>query len=291
MLVVVHEHDAVHVGGDEFEIKIIVVHGDRDIELHAAGVKIVIHLGQQCIEISLGAGGKGFEVDHDAAVFVGSEKVEHLLAEVRAGIRIGEERSDTRDKVIADWVEVVHQRKDFRLGAGGLEKRHDFVVDRLEAILAEDVKRLIFRGGRFQMAVGVQNMEPFRKQKIDLRSVGPQRRVAGRIPSDVEGGTNAFVSVEMHLRTRQLRLAVRAAAALQAAFFLFLFPFGQRMVRVLFHRKNKPWEGFAAERSKGEKQNQQRDANTENVKQAANPLPARLFGVVENGLCHGLSKR
>ena len=125
--------------------------------------------------------------------------------------------------LVADGIEIVDQRKDFRLRLFALEERHDlFVHGTRLALVVHHVEQRVQFGDRLQPAVGGQHVHPLGKEQIDLRVIFLQRSEAGGVPLHVERSTNAFVGVQYHLRRGPLGFAVRVQPARRLALLAFL---------------------------------------------------------------------
>ncbi len=93
MFVIVHQHHAIDGRGDGGIVVLRIPRLNADVKLHAFGVQIVRQLVQQGEVTGLTLLGEGFEVDHQAAIFVGRQKCSDLLPEAGAGRR---DRSGSR---------------------------------------------------------------------------------------------------------------------------------------------------------------------------------------------------
>ncbi len=87
MFVVVHEEEAVGVGGEKAEIEVGVADGSADVEAQVACVEVLIERGDQGLIAGLAGKWDLLEVQREAAIAgVGGEKPVGELDEMGAGI-------------------------------------------------------------------------------------------------------------------------------------------------------------------------------------------------------------
>ncbi len=213
VLVVVHEHHAVGRRRDGRIVVFVAVRRYRDVELQAAHVQVAGQLLQERDIARLAAGRKGFEVDHQAAIMAGRQKLHGLPPEKCASVRVVQEPDNISYPVCA--VGIVHHGEDFHGGIFGLEKRHHAVIDRKNRaalrVTLDDIEILIrLIVNALQPSIGGEHMQPVGIENVDLVGEGPQRRKTGRVPGNIEGSANSFFLIQLDLRCRQLRLAVRS---------------------------------------------------------------------------------
>ena len=131
-------------------------------------------------------------------------------------------------------------------------------------------------------------MQPVRIKNVDLTGVSAQRRKAGRIPGHVESGADAFFLIQLDLRRRDLRLAVRAGGLLLLAVAgFFFFTFLERLKGALLRGKQEFRQGFIAQRRKDKKNDQSRDDDRNHVEQAAQVFPPGASRIIKDWFRHG----
>lgn len=264
MLVIIHQHHAVGRGGDCGIVPFVVVRGNRHIQLHTLGVQVGSKFVQQDKETGLAFFREGFEIHHQAAVFVAVEKVVNLITKFVAGVRVIQESADIHP---IDSVKIVDQRKYFHAGVFRLQKRHDFLVHRMHRIALYYVKKLIGqRIDALQPSVGRQHGKPFGEEQIDLAGIFPQGGETGGIPGDVESRAYALFRIQLDLRRRSLRLAM-AAMRQQAAPFagLLFFFFFQCVVGLFLRLPYQLRKRLAAQSGIDEKNDDQGEADAEHI--------------------------
>jgi hypothetical protein len=284
VFVVIHQDDAVGVRRHVGVIELVVVGRDIDVELQAARVQVCLQLRQQGLVAGLRRDREAFQVQGQALVLVAGQELQGLAAEVGARGGIVEKIPHPLDPVVADGIEVVDQGKDLGFRLLRLEERHHLVVD-IGADLAglEDVVEFVLGGHRLQAAVGGEHVQPLRVEHVDLVHVLAQRGEAGGVPGHVEGGADAFLGVEHHLRGRGLGLAVRDPAHLGLPLLALL----QRVVLGLLLRQQEFGKLHGTDGGVEKENDDQGDADARDVQQAAQQLPALALGIVEDGFCHG----
>ena len=141
VLVVIHDDDAIDGGGDCLVVEILVAHLHADVELHSLGVQVGGEFVEQRDVARLAFLGKGFEIDHQAAIVIGGEKEPDLTAKTGAGCGILEEVGDAGNEVGA--VKVLNDGKDFHVGVFRLQKRHDLVVDGTDGLSVNHVEHCV----------------------------------------------------------------------------------------------------------------------------------------------------
>jgi hypothetical protein len=247
-------------------------------------VQVRGQFGEQGVVAGLRSDGKALEVEGQALVLVAGQELQNLAAEVGARPGIVEEVAHPFHPVIADGIEVVDQGEDLGLRLLRLEEGHHLVVDVLADFpVLHDVVHLVVGGHRLQATVGGEHVQPLGIEHVELVHVLAQRGEAGRVPSHVKRGANAFFGVEHDLRRRRLGLAVRDAAHLGLP-LLALF---QRVVLGLLLRQQELGKLHGADGGVEKKDDDQGDADAGDVQQAAQQLPALALGIVEDGFCHG----
>ena len=289
MLIVVHDHNAIHGGRNGLVIIILVAHLDADVQLHPLGVQVRREFVQESYVSGLRFLRERFEIDHQTAIVIGGKKEPDLSSKPGTSFLIVQEITHARNKVGA--VKVLHHRKHFHVGAFRLQKRHYFVVHRMHRLPMNHVEhRVRIRIHGLQMAVWTENLKPCREKQVDLARVLAQGRETGRVPGNVERGSYPLLGVQ-----RELGGSLSGGAAVsgagqssQAAFLTCfrLFVFFKSVVRTLFCKPGKIGQRVAAQGAIDEKDHQQRKGQGGRVENAANPPPARLVGIVENLFRH-----
>ena len=128
---------------------------------------------------------------------------------VRARL-IGEKAADLGYPHTLSRVVVVHQRKDIEVDVVGRDGARDlgFAIDLMDrAAVDERIGRVVGRVG-LHLAVRRDDVQPLRKQQVDLADVLLQRRVAGRIVFDVVRRAQTFARVQGNVARLHVRPAV-----------------------------------------------------------------------------------
>ena len=181
MLVVVHDHDAIHRRRDRLVVVVLVFHLHAGIELQSLRVQVRREFFQQRHVSWLPLLGKGFKVHHQPAVAVGREEEHDLAPEVGARFGIIQETVNARKEIGA--IEVLHYRKHVHVRALRLQEGHDFVVHGVERVAVDHIEHLVgLRIDALQVAVRRQHLQPHRKEQINLARVLTQGRKAGGVP-------------------------------------------------------------------------------------------------------------
>src|SRR5216684_5061282 len=140
---------------------------------------------------------------------------------------------------------------------------------------------------RLKAAVGGNHVQPVGEEQVYLAGIFTQGRKAGGVVRGVERSADALLGIQLYLRRRGFRLAMSAARQEPAMFLRFLlFSFFQGVIGTLLLRQQQLRELLVAEGGIHEKSDQQRDADTEHVKQTPKTFPARTPRIIENLLGH-----
>ncbi len=211
VLAVVHQDEAVGVGGEELEIEAAGVDGDVDVEPQVARVEVGVEgCGEQAVG-GLRVGGEGLEVECEAAIAgVGGEELIDLVNEVGARLGAEEELFDVGLEDACDGAVVVDHREDFSVFAGGLDGAEDLVlaVDAVDAGGVDDGEGRVVGGVGGEGAVGCDDVQPLGKEDVDLLDVLLEGGVAGGIEIGVEGGAQTFALVEGYVGGLEVGLAM-----------------------------------------------------------------------------------
>ena len=221
MLVVVHQDDAVGVGGDLLEVGI--GGGDRgvDVEAQAARMQVPVELMDEGQIGGRGFVGKALKIERKAAISrVRGEKADDLLAQRGALAGILEHRAEAGIPGLRGGVEVVEVGKDFRVFPGRLDDVLDLVVvvgvvDGRAVNHGILAMRVVVDGHQGSRRCG--GVKPLREKKIDLVNMLLERRVAGGVVLHVVGGTQAFAGVERNFRRLAGGFAARRSGILAVA--------------------------------------------------------------------------
>ena len=117
VLVVVHQDEPVGNMGDRAVVKFLVIdrHGDKQLE--SLGLQIAVQLLYQRLVVVARSFRKSLDVERNAPVLIGCEKVHQLLAEALPRRRIGQELGGHVGlPLVAHGIEIVHQREHIHLG-------------------------------------------------------------------------------------------------------------------------------------------------------------------------------
>ena len=217
VLVVVHQQKAVGVVRHELQIEAVVAHRCVDIQLQVARLEVLVERGEQRHVARPRLVGNLLEVQRNPTVAgVGGEKLVDLLDKIGARRGVQQEVADRRLKDALDRIVVVDQGKDLRVfarlrnGAGN----PPLVVHPMHSGRVHHGEGAIVQAIRGQRAVRSHNVNPLRKEQIDLVDVLLQRGVAGRIVLHVVGRAQAFAGVQRHLGGLEVGLAVRRVTRL-----------------------------------------------------------------------------
>ncbi len=263
-------------------VEVVIARGDVDIELQSPRVQVSLQLGRQRTESRLGGSGKALEIQAHPAVFVGRQEEQELLAEVGARRRIHQEPADV-EPLVADGLEVVHQGKNFRLRLRLFEERHHLVIDRLHFAILHHIEKGVQQADALQVAVCRHEVQPLRKEQVDLRVISFQRREAARVPGDVERPADAFFRIQHHLRGRRLAPAV-GGSALRGMLPLFLL---DGVVGTFLIRQPQAGKRLAVHQGENEYDDGQRHQRRQHVENDAQALPALALRVMKYGFSHG----
>ena len=101
---------------------------------------------------------------------IGGEEESDLAAKAGARFRIVQEIGDAGNEVGA--IKILDDRKHVHVDVFGLQKRHDLIVHGVNALAMNHVKHGVrFRIDSFEMTIRVENLQPGRKQQINLARV------------------------------------------------------------------------------------------------------------------------
>ena len=211
MLPVVHQDEAVGVGGEELEVELAGVDGNVDVELEVVLLEVGIkRLGEQAIG-GLGIGREGLEVERQATIAgVGGEELVDLLNEICAGFGAEKELLYIGVEGACERAEVVDHREDFGIFAGGLDGAEDLIlaVDAVDAGGVDDGEGSVVGGKGGERTVGREDVQPLGKEDVDLLDVRLEGGVAGGVEVGVEGGAQAFALVEGYVGGLEIGLAM-----------------------------------------------------------------------------------
>jgi hypothetical protein len=156
-----------------------------------------------------------------------------------------------------------------------IDGMHPGRVDNVEGTFVDTV-----RGER---TVGGDEMEPPRKQQVDLANVLPQRGVTGLVVIDVVGGAQAFARIQDHVGWLEVGAAMRGTARFSATRRYF---HSERDVMVLRFGEKQFRQRRHLRQADGEDGPNSHAGNGQHVKDAPQPLPALALRIVEDLLAH-----
>ena len=291
VLVEVGEDEAVGVGGHEGEIVVGVVDRRVEVEAQILRVQVGVQIVNELPVAGLRGGGKGLEVQREAAiVLVGGEELVRLGEEVGTGLIAGQEVGDAGKIIASDGIVIVDEREDFRVDAIGGDGLGDLVepVDIVDAGTIDDGKgaRVIDRvaGDR---AVRREDVEPLRKEQVDLLDVLPERGVGGGVGIDIVGRSQAFAGVQSDVGRSDVGLAMGRQRRLLAGLEQGL---GWRCERAIVARlrcQPELRQRLHAEQADDEDRQQHQAKGGGDIEDAAETLPALALRIVEDRFVHG----
>ena len=204
MLVVVHEDDAVRVGGDLAEGGIGGGGGSVDVEAEVARVHVGVELMDEAQVGREGVAGKAFKVQRKAVIDgERCEQANQLPAQFRAFAGVGENGAEGGIPGLGVGIEVVEVGKDFGIFPGYL----DHVLD--PVVLVGVVDGGAIDHGILAMAVAIDgqqrglrgvDVKPLGEEQINLVDVLFEGGVAGRVVLHIIGGAQTFTGVEGNIR-------------------------------------------------------------------------------------------
>src|ERR1700719_802115 len=101
---------------------------------------------------------------------IGGEKKLDLVTEAGARHGIVQETGDAGNEVRA--VKILDDGKDFHVGAFGLQKRHHLVIHGTNGLPVDYVEHVVGLGiDALQVTIGTENLQPCRKEQIDLAGI------------------------------------------------------------------------------------------------------------------------
>src|SRR5205823_11129393 len=106
-------------------------------------------------------------------------------------------------------VEVVDHGKNFHSRIFRLQEGHHLVVDGMDGGTLHYVEEFVgFKISALQVTVGCDNVQPIREEQINLSSIFAQRREAGCVIGNVEGGAGTFLGIHLDLGWRAFSFAM-----------------------------------------------------------------------------------
>src|SRR5437868_890796 len=183
-------------------------------------MKIVVERRDQGLEARLRLYRNLLEVDGQSAIGgIGRKKRICLLDKAGAERLIREKISDLRNPQTLSRVEVVDERKDIQVHVVGGDCAGDLAlpIDLPNRAAVDERIGSVVRRVSHYLAIRSDNVQPLRKQKVDLVDVLLQRRVAGWIVLDVVGRAQAFTRIEGNVAGLYVGSAVSRPGQLEDA--------------------------------------------------------------------------
>ncbi len=216
---------------------------------------------------------------------VSGEEGVDLAEEVGTGGAAGEEVTDLREEEALNGIVVVDEREDVEVdvvfgdGAGDLV----FAIDRLGAGAGDYGISAIVDGVSGERSVGSNDVEPLRKEEVNLADVLAKGGVTGGVVFDIVGGAQAFARVEGDIGGFEVSAAMGGAAKL----LVFKLTIGEGAVVALLLGEKKLGQRLHANEADDEDGADNEADEGKYVEKEAEPLPALSLRVVEDLSGHG----